>query len=375
MDLFKPRLETFSVTSQKTLLKYGDNEIKHIIIRRKPIPKFMESFLRLIQTGGKIEYDRFYHLSIICNFETGNNVIIEKNEEVHINDNYTQSPAEAEYIKVDLRGKTPTLLEFIYTAYKKMGARNFFFYESMSLNCQRFVKDLLLYNNLLTPSLEKFIMQDMKNLIKNTPPFMRKLAEYVTTTANVVNKISGNGKDKNDENNEDDEDDEKDEKVIYCGIEPLKDTQRYGNMSECAKLNQLRRFGKYKVDNKLLEQKIATKTEREKISKNVSSYWKYLKKMDENDNLNDEIKRLSIKVKKTKNEDFINQLNKTINKYSKKINRNLKVINLPKIEALEKTERTPLIAKMELQIPKLKTDKYKKIFIDVIKKLNNKKGK
>lgn len=54
------------------------------------------------------------------------------------------------------------------------------------------------------------------------------------------------------------------EKNVYCGSQPLKKGQKYGNMKECLESKQIRRWGLMKVDLKLLQN---TKTTLEKNRK------------------------------------------------------------------------------------------------------------
>jgi hypothetical protein len=46
------------------------------------------------------------------------------------------------------------------------------------------------------------------------------------------------------------------DKEIYCGVNPLKKKQRLGSMKECAEKKQIRLYGKYKVDDRII--KLAT---------------------------------------------------------------------------------------------------------------------
>lgn len=47
--------------------------------------------------------------------------------------------------------------------------------------------------------------------------------------------------------------DKKKEKDFYCGLTPQKKGQRKGNMKECAEAGQVRLYGLYKVDPKILQ--------------------------------------------------------------------------------------------------------------------------
>ena len=49
------------------------------------------------------------------------------------------------------------------------------------------------------------------------------------------------------------------EKDIYCGIGPLPKGKRFGTMKECAALSQIRLYGKYKIDQKLIDSVQETK--------------------------------------------------------------------------------------------------------------------
>jgi hypothetical protein len=40
---------------------------------------------------------------------------------------------------------------------------------------------------------------------------------------------------------------------IYCRILPLKQNQKYGTMEQCVKKKQVRRFGEFKVDPKIVD--------------------------------------------------------------------------------------------------------------------------
>lgn len=49
----------------------------------------------------------------------------------------------------------------------------------------------------------------------------------------------------------------------YCGIGPLRSGYRLGTMSECAELKQVRRFGQYKADSRIISEKKTKKNNRQ----------------------------------------------------------------------------------------------------------------
>jgi hypothetical protein len=186
------RLDEFSNTSKATLSKYGTEQIQHMYVRRKPIPAAIEKLMKMVSHGkSHRDYDKFFHLSLICNIGSIN-IIVEKNEEVHVNTEYTQNVNEAEFMKVPYNpARNLNITQLLKNTYEKIGKYNFFAYEAFSINCQRFVADVLQSNYLLNPALKSFIMQPMDEVIKTIPKWSRKLAEITTNVANVVNKIRG----------------------------------------------------------------------------------------------------------------------------------------------------------------------------------------
>ena len=65
------------------------------------------------------------------------------------------------------------------------GAEKLWVYDSITQNCQYFVRAVLKACNVLTPALEKYIMQDAAAVIEGLPWFA-KLARKLTDTANVL---------------------------------------------------------------------------------------------------------------------------------------------------------------------------------------------
>ena len=190
-DLFKPRLDKFSRTSLSTLEKYGNWRIKKMWVRRKPIPQLIERAMKFISSGkSHAEYDKFFHLSLICNVGPIN-IIVEKNEEVHISTEYTQHTENAQFMNVSFGDRHLDIGTMMLRTIQLLGNKNFYDYEAFSINCQHFIISILKANNLLNPVLEKFILQPMEEVIKTIPNWARTLAQYATTSANVFSKLTG----------------------------------------------------------------------------------------------------------------------------------------------------------------------------------------
>jgi hypothetical protein len=114
----------------------------------------------------------------------------------------------------------------------------------------------------------------------------------------------------------------KPKKKIYCGILPLKKDQQYGSMKQCAEKKQIRRFGKFKVDQRLLDEnrwgddKVTLKNNRNNLIVEVSKLRGRIARLtkDYEDPQIKRTERLTIKheLDKTKKE-----LHETLQKFKK----------------------------------------------------------
>lgn len=188
----------YNVTSTNTIKKYALDPIVHMRIRRHPIMSVAKQYLKLITLGrAKIDYDKIMHLSLIITvLHNGvqKDIIIEKNETVNLNDKFEHSDLD-EYFTVDLQGKKLNMYELIETCRSKIGPVKFFSYDGFTNNCQMFITELLRCSDLLIPAAYTFINQDLTEIIKNSPKWAHKFANFVTTSASVVSKWLGYGPD------------------------------------------------------------------------------------------------------------------------------------------------------------------------------------
>ena len=130
---------------------------------------------------------------MMITLDNGKTFKLEKNHLPEIT--MTSDPGKETLNTMNVR--TPNNLsfnEFIANAEKVAGGNKLWVYDSISQNCQWFVKWCLKGAGVLTPELEKFIMQDAAKVIEGMP-FFQKLARKLTDTANVLDVArSGQGK-------------------------------------------------------------------------------------------------------------------------------------------------------------------------------------
>lgn len=218
---FSPRLD-FNNISKQTLKEWGDAGIENLVIMRAPITSAINHALQIVSAGAwnkvkkEANYDKLFHLSLICNVRKENrleSIIIEKNEVVLISRDFKTYPGYQTYTiapppavrdtsvstRVRRQGSVPmrafTINDLVNNALKAVGRQKFFEYDAFTNNCQNFIMYLLEYSGLLTPETKAFIYQPMEKVIQGLPGYVPKMARMLTDLAATWNKLSGQGKD------------------------------------------------------------------------------------------------------------------------------------------------------------------------------------
>lgn len=192
--------EHYSNTAQSILDQFGDENIIEMVCIRDPIPNLVKKFLDYVSAGqSKIAYDELYHLALLVRLQSDHRLIIEKNEEININKNFSLKPT-TQHMKIDLRGKQISLKTLMDNTQKRMGTKNYFTYDAFTLNCQNFIKNILEANGLWKPQYQSFIYQDMGALIKSVPTFQQKVMKGITNFKAYFNKLIGTGEHEDDSN-------------------------------------------------------------------------------------------------------------------------------------------------------------------------------
>jgi hypothetical protein len=193
---------TYPKDQLRLIEQFGHNTIVSIRLGRTPLPDTIYTALNVLSFGqfqkllNRSPYDDLYHLFSIVQLSSGNTLILEKNQAInlHIIQN-TYNPKGTEWIDVpiphpDIQFKT--LLDNTQSALGK----DFFIYNSISNNCQRFILEMLKSNGLLTEQLQIFIYQDVKTLF-NKLKYLQPLVDTLTdlgTKIDILQKGSGRKK-------------------------------------------------------------------------------------------------------------------------------------------------------------------------------------
>jgi len=177
------------VALENALKKYGKETIKNVLVCRKPVQSGIRALLN-IATKGELDkklrenkYEDLYHLKMYLVLTSGVRMLIEKNERINF---MVNPPDEDDDCRVVERVVNIPFNQFIERAIKRVGIRDFITYNARTLNCQQFIMNLLISNNISSPSLTKFVLQDADDLVFKEYPQLEKIAKVITDVAGGV---------------------------------------------------------------------------------------------------------------------------------------------------------------------------------------------
>ena len=192
----------YNNVSSRTINTYGDNQILELKIMRTPINSMIDkalnflSFNRWDSLKKKYGFDELFHLSLVATVKEKDvlkNIIMEKNEVVNVSTDFKTTP-KTQLFNVPIN-KNITVRQLLENARQRVGDNLFFLYDAFSNNCQFFIKYLLDSSGLMTPQAEKFLFQDISELVKELPSYLPKVAKSVTDLGAIVSRLRGDGKD------------------------------------------------------------------------------------------------------------------------------------------------------------------------------------
>lgn len=170
----------------------GNEQIVSIRVCKNPIEKTFDTILNLISLGqfkknkNKLNYDNMFHLYLLLEFESGALVRLEKNQVMNIGYENNKNIAVCE--DVALNHKLVTINSLLDNALSNIGDE-FFLYNGQNNNCQIFVRNVLKYSDLLTPFLNKFVMQDTNKIIGQLPALTKKVIKGTTDFAGIMDVL------------------------------------------------------------------------------------------------------------------------------------------------------------------------------------------
>lgn len=176
-----------SPSVRKFLKEYGGYTFESVTVCRKPIVSAINKIIDLV--SNEKQYDKLYHLFAVCTLRSpaGNPSIwqIEKNHVVTVSKSITTGNTTCKTAKMS--GTVGQVFERAAAA----DGKDFWNYDAIRANCQRFLASLLRAGGGLTPELSAFITQDVAQLL---PGYAEKIAKAATNTAAWIDtKLFGKG--------------------------------------------------------------------------------------------------------------------------------------------------------------------------------------
>jgi len=160
----------------KFLERYGEEVVVRMAVNRDPINQAIQKTLNFI-SGGKVPYDKLFHLSLQCFCASGFSFTIEKNEVIRVG-KVRSTQKDGDNMKIN-EGMNISVNEMVHNTIEHMTSKKFFNYQSNTNNCQNFIIGILRANRILKPEYEEFIKQDTASIFEGNP-LLRKFANTLT---------------------------------------------------------------------------------------------------------------------------------------------------------------------------------------------------
>jgi len=180
--------ETLPKSFRLFLKAHGSEPITKLEITRTPIDNVAKGLLNVLTLGKwddikkKAEVDKLFHVALRIN----DKYYMEKTAQPNLKAGDPIMNDETESLVIPVRpmvGKSEvTIAEFIERGMKQMGDK-YSSYNGFTSNCQDFIRAHLRASALLTEGIDKFLKQDIKRLIEETPSLSQYLGEKITDLA------------------------------------------------------------------------------------------------------------------------------------------------------------------------------------------------
>ena len=201
---------SFSNKITKILDKYGNQKIRSIYIGRRPINSLVEKAFNIISLGkwsklrDQYYYDKLFHLFLIIQLDDDTIISFEKNSIVTATeDDVRCSTKDTECVKLDYPTDSITLDDLVRKPLERIGKEKYFIYDPFKQNCQIFIRAVLETFGLYSKKAEEFIYQDITDIVKELPWYVKYVAKGVTDLDATVSKVTGAGKDPEPDKQED----------------------------------------------------------------------------------------------------------------------------------------------------------------------------
>lgn len=176
--------------------KYKSWSIRQVIVGRHPILNFFKRCLNFFSAGAwdVVSQELFKsdvnHILLLLVLESPHNgeiklVRLHKTEVVAISDEYTIWSNTVMKNVPNVRAAGLTLEKFLSSAHEE-NTKSFLNFKILDNNCQRFTEFLLEKNNLMTPQLDNFIVQDLTRMENKIPIYITPVSEFFIFISRII---------------------------------------------------------------------------------------------------------------------------------------------------------------------------------------------
>ena len=121
-------------------------------------------------------------------------ISFEKNSIVTMNENDMRcSMKDTECVKIDYPTDSITLDDLVRKPLERIGKEKYFIYDPFKQNCGHFIMGILRHFNLLDNTIKNFIEQDVSEIVKRLPFYVKWSAKATTDAIAFKSKIKGDG--------------------------------------------------------------------------------------------------------------------------------------------------------------------------------------
>ncbi len=202
---FNPPRDKYTNLTTNNLNIYGDVPIYKMEIYRTPLSNMFIKSINTISLGKfeelmkKYGFDKFFHLALVCTLTNNKKLIIQKLDVIEVSTNFkTKDNTEVLDVKEYIyRGPDEedhlTINEMFSNARAKVPDNLWFGYDGFKNNCQYFIKYILEYSDLYGPEEQKFVFQNISELVKQMPKYVNETMNAVTDAAASFTNFIGKG--------------------------------------------------------------------------------------------------------------------------------------------------------------------------------------
>jgi hypothetical protein len=176
----------FPPKSRALIEQVGNDKITKMTLFRYPIA--LSKFAQQLGALKDTPYDDLIHIGVVIN----DKYLTEKDAVLNFERSGVPSQS-TDTLNVPIT-RDLTINDLLENTRKRMGNERFTTYKALSWNCQDYLDNMLVANGLSNAENKKFVLQDLKQVVKNLPSYTNVLSNLFTGAKAVVNRlIEGEG--------------------------------------------------------------------------------------------------------------------------------------------------------------------------------------